>query len=938
MSGVGEARWSGGLAPHQRQALELLAERWATGRNRAWLVLPPGSGKTLVGLEAARRLGRRTVVFAPNAAVQGQWAAQWRSFERPEGCTAGVDRRLRDDVTVLTYSSLALFDPDAETDEEGRPQAQPKRLHGNGSALLDTLRAEGPLTLVLDECHHLLQAWGRLLGEILSGFTDVHVIGLTGTPTTALTPSESALVTRLFGEPLRGASTPALVREARLAPFAEFAWITEPTPAEHAYIGEEGQRFADLCADLLSPGFASTDFLPWLRARFHERVGADGTAVPWSQISAETPERADAVLRLHHAGLCELPPGARLVERHRRPPRAEDWTALLGDYVTTGLQVAAPSPDDEKAIERIRAALPSVGCTLTKRGIRAARSPVDRVLARSSAKGHAAVEIAAAEAATLGEELRALILCDHERATSHPSTRLREVLADDAGSAWAQLDLLVADERTRPLAPMLVTGRTVAAAPDVAEAFVAWVRRRRPNLRLDVTPTEDGRLARVEGSWTPRHWVRLATAYFTKGASRLLVGTRALLGEGWDAPALNTIVDLTTATTATAVTQSRGRALRLDPRRPGKAAHTWTVVCVSDRHPKGAADWDRFARKHEGVLGADEQGEVTSGISHIDPSFSSYAPPSPGEFGALNARMLARAADREATRARWRIGAPYTDELLPTLRVRPLSEDSATPARPVPGPVHPPEAIPAASGVAPREPLSSRPNGTSLLAGTATLAGGTVLLGLVLPAVVALVAAVAAGATVERLATRAVRERAATGLVMAASEGPEVWRFGYAVADALRLAGHSTIGAEGVRARPGPGGTYLMSLSGAGPHAASLFCEALEGALSPLVGSPRYVIARFSLAPAVSEPHAARRTAAAWLRGRAPVNPGSPHPVPALFARDRAGIEAFASAWNRWISLSEPVYTASPAGAKLLREYYATDSYPVSTSLRLTWS
>ena len=39
--------------------------------------MPPGAGKTLVGLELARRAGRRTLVLVPNTAVLGQWAASW---------------------------------------------------------------------------------------------------------------------------------------------------------------------------------------------------------------------------------------------------------------------------------------------------------------------------------------------------------------------------------------------------------------------------------------------------------------------------------------------------------------------------------------------------------------------------------------------------------------------------------------------------------------------------------------------------------------------------------------------------------------------------------------------------------------------------------------------------------------------------------------------
>ena len=55
--------------------------------------------------------------------------------------------------------------------------------------------------------------------------------------------------------------------------------------------------------------------------------------------------------------------------------------------------------------------------------------------------------------------------------------------------------------------------------------------------------------------FTPRVWVTVATAYFVAGHARVLVGTRALLGEGWDCAALNVTIDLTSATTPVAITQ-----------------------------------------------------------------------------------------------------------------------------------------------------------------------------------------------------------------------------------------------------------------------------------------------------------------------------------------------------------------------------------------------
>jgi superfamily II DNA or RNA helicase len=89
------------LWPHQERALAVFDAR--IGRS-VYLVVPPGGGKTLIGLEAARRLGRPTVVLCPNTAIQTQWMTQWRAGFVPEPVHATASRDLPTPVTVLTYS------------------------------------------------------------------------------------------------------------------------------------------------------------------------------------------------------------------------------------------------------------------------------------------------------------------------------------------------------------------------------------------------------------------------------------------------------------------------------------------------------------------------------------------------------------------------------------------------------------------------------------------------------------------------------------------------------------------------------------------------------------------------------------------------------------------------------------------------------------------
>src|SRR5260370_19120522 len=76
-----QVAFAGKLRRYQSMALDAFDKARANGRRRAYLVLPPGAGKTLVGLEIARRLGNRCLVLGPNTAIQQQWVAQGQADE-----------------------------------------------------------------------------------------------------------------------------------------------------------------------------------------------------------------------------------------------------------------------------------------------------------------------------------------------------------------------------------------------------------------------------------------------------------------------------------------------------------------------------------------------------------------------------------------------------------------------------------------------------------------------------------------------------------------------------------------------------------------------------------------------------------------------------------------------------------------------------------------
>ena len=968
---------------YQVLALDGYERGCATDSRRSYIVMPPGAGKTAVGLEIARRRGERTLVLCPNTAVQAQWLRQWEDFA-PHVVDASAETGLTSPLTILTYQAICNVNGDDQDLEEqargrwveelqqeegltpdeadrkiddlsasGTPQfeeamagfrRQVRRrvvrdggrddllglLHRNGRAIIERMKDDGPWTLVLDECHHLLQMWGSLVRALVQEIGEqTFVVGLTATPPSDMDPREAALYQEIFGKVDFEVPTPAVVKEGDLAPYQELVYLTLPLDHEAAFITTQHERFEELLTRLMDPDFASRPFLDWVRARVVDRQGRNGAQVSWTRFERDAPDLAQAALRLFWSKHLPIPEGARLSERHRQPPRADDWVELISDYCTGCLRDSA-DPRDAQAWQEIRHALPALGYVLTRQGIRSYVSPVDRVLSLSASKAVAATTILERERADLESELRALILCDYERAGSDLLAKLRGVLDPQAGSASLLLQQLTTSQLVAELDPLLLTGRTVACSRATAVTLLPWIKQQVPNLTgsLSTEPLvqplqndddqqwQDVIAIRPRHSWwRPRNYVPLLTRYFEQGGSNLLIGTRGLLGEGWDARRVNVLIDLTTASTSTSVHQMRGRSLRLDPALPRKVANNWDVVCVAPEHPKGVADYARFVRKHRSYYAPTAAGDIESGVSHVHPSLSPYGPPQTPAFSGINVAMLGRAGDRDAAYDLWKIGEPYQNVETRTVRIRP--ERSI--------------------GVPDRRLLRHDPGVARVLR---------------LRAIGVLALAVVAGAGTASIAPDLLG--AGGGIVVASGGGywmsrslrSVIGRLGpsdsledlaAAVAEALRDTGGISrhLGPESIRVVAQDDGFYRCFLDGATLEESTLFADSMDELLSPLA-APRYIIPRYVVEHPGTVTQLAR-FAARRSSGRRSSSSVVYHAVPAFLAANKERAASFARSWNRYVSAGEPLYWKDPRAQAILAVQQGEDPFEITTQMRSLW-
>ncbi len=616
------------LRRYQELALEAFEADRAAGRRHTYVVAPPGSGKTVMGLEMARRIGAPAVVLCPTAAIQGQWRAPQLTAltyqalcrtEDPDGALRvlaeqrlgpGAPSRRRDDELMRAVAAMKV--------EVARGGDVRDLLAPGARARLEGLRAGGVKTVILDECHHVVSMWGYVVRAALAELgDDVHVIGLTATAPDDMTADEARLYEELLGPVDFHTPTPAVVREGHLAPFQELALFTTPLDSEVEWLRARHERFQEMLTDLLSSS-GELSFAEWVTGRMRYR-GEGDAEIPFGELLRRQPALARAGLRyLASAGL-PLPPGAPRGEGFREAPTLDDWVTLISDYAVRCLR-AHPGVEAESRTDALAVALADLGFALTRTGVRPGRTDIDRVLVNSSAKPILACEALAVEHEQRGDALRAVVLCDSERPPRQPAGSALTL----GGGGRGLLETIADDLRLAPLRPRLVTGAD------------------------------------------PREAVAQATEALRTGETQCLIATRALLGEGWDAPFVNVLVDATSVAASISTRQMRGRTLRLDPADPDKIASNWDLVCVAPELERGVADYERFVRRHAHLHAPCEDGSIESGVSHVHPELSAFAPP-PAD-GLPRAQRL-----RPRPRRR------------PRRRPRPLAHRRALPRRRAPG-------------------------------------------------------------------------------------------------------------------------------------------------------------------------------------------------------------------------------------------------------------
>ena len=878
--------------PFQARVLDFFETQRETDR-RYHVVAAPGAGKTVVGLEMVRRLDAPALVLCPTLNIRDQWVDTFaRDFLPDDALPADwttTDLAVPRPLTVITYQALHCActgeadieepdDDEADEDEENGAAGVSRLLE-----VVEQLRAAGVRTLVVDEAHHLRAQWWATLTGIVAALGEIHLVALTATPPYDAPAGEWERYAALCGPVDIEVSIPEMVREGNLCPHQDYIYLNTPSPEEMQVIDEFRARVAEM-AEVLNREGGLADAVaahPWL-------------ALPKEHIEEilDDPAYFSAMLIYTKAVKLWVPPDLPklLGVRGEEVPALDlPWLELL---LTRALFSDRNRYETcEHLLDELEKQLRRMGAIERKRVVLQSTERIARFLTGSINKLQGIVEIVRREAGWLGPNLRMVILTDLIRRNEQPDSPfdLRPLKKMGAAPIFAALcrqaraDAGLGDLREgshlRHVRFGVLSGSLIILPLTTLPAWEAWTAEQ--GLPPNLCPTDpvayDPDYVQIKVTDASRPYlVRGVTRLFQQGEIHVLVGTRALLGEGWDAPAINSLVLASTVRTSVLSNQMRGRSLRTWRVDPGKVANVWHLVCLDPSGADSGEDYALLEKRFQTFAGIGLHSDaIESGLGRLELPAGRL---SPERIDNMNGAMLASAADRAGLAARWRRALAAKGVRAETV------ETLATPKAALPRAVL-------------LRAASFDLGGQLLLAG----AGLAAAIPSVLPGVIAthpwaLLTAAAGGVA----ALWGVGGGIRTGVRMLCHATPasSLRQIARAVLAALQETGlistpkerlelHLTEEGDGVACR----------LRGATLREQSLFLQSLRELCEP-VENPRYLLLRKTFLFRM-----VRRVY---------------HPVPRLLGGKKEWATALHQAWGRFVGPTRLIYTRTPAGRRLL--------------------
>lgn len=655
---------------YQKRILEKSETIMADGHIH--LVAAPGSGKTTLGIEFIRRNSKPALILVPTVTIRQQWVDRIREAFLDDESLADemISQNLKQPktITVATYqalhSAINRLEGDAEV-EDTDDVVENEHFDFKGVDIVGLFEEANLGTLCLDECHHLRNEWWKSLETFRKSFADMNVISLTATPPYEGEPALWERYVAMCGEIDEEITVPELVKEGSLCPHQDYVYFSFPTKEEENQLDQFSTQKRAFLKNL------SSDSMFCEAVRTSRAL--DGT-ISEDELLNEPKYLSAPLIFLRHKGI-EFPKQfQQLLGASRLPMFDLAWFEIL----LQGMLFDVPHWYDfsEEDLKELKSELKSLELIDRKQVQLCRNKKIDQLLNQSLGKLNAVRDIFKAEHETLGSELRQLILTDFIRKDFEAHLGNPEVQYSQLG-VLPYFEVLRREFEEQQLdVPMAVLTGSLVIIPSgvksrLEDVFGADKITFQPVGQLD---EKDYVKVRLVGS--QHDLVSAVTQLFQEGQIHVVIGTKSLLGEGWDAPCVNSLILASFVGSFMLSNQMRGRAIRIWPENPEKTSSVWHLVSINLAEKKlfkkeegeedlsigiDSPDMELLQRRMKQFLGLHyNENTIESGVDRLDLGNIEFTKK---HLTKLNQETISRSRNREELRERWNESLPLLEDM-----------------------------------------------------------------------------------------------------------------------------------------------------------------------------------------------------------------------------------------------------------------------------------
>ncbi len=605
------------------------------------VVAAPGSGKTILGLELISRLNSPCIILSPTVTIRDQWQDRFQEAFLNEG--EDIKDYFSNDLNniqlmnTITYQALhsAINNVSiADEDEE---------LDYSHLDLFKIVKEKKITTICLDEAHHLQNEWQKALEKFIKGLEGkVNIVALTATPPYDASEEEWNRYIGICGEIDEEIFVPELVKQNTLCPHQDYVYFNYPSKEEIDDFKEYRSKAYMALDELVS----TTTF-----AKLYRQVNSRNN-FNYGKIYKDT-KGYTALLSLFE--YAKLSVDKKIVKNMCGDKELEELSLANAEGAIRFIL----NTDELDELEKEEILNIFKKYSLVNRGKVSLdlNEKLRKKLVSSVGKLESIEKIVVSEFEALGNKLRMLILTDF----------IKKESIGDIGTdcKFANISIVTIFEKIR----RANTGVKLAA---LSGGLVILPVNMQPILEKDFGLTKkdisfkqinDTEYAQCDIKGTNRDKVTLITELFKRGDIEVLVGTKSLLGEGWDSPCINSLILASFVGSFMLSNQMRGRAIRIFKDDPNKVSNIWHLVTlepsyildndknINNENSIVSYDYNTLSRRFNCFVGPNyEKGVIESGMPRMTCIKGPY---NKEGVDAINAEMIRMSLNRKELKNIW---------------------------------------------------------------------------------------------------------------------------------------------------------------------------------------------------------------------------------------------------------------------------------------------